>query len=771
MLAAHDTASADGGRVQVHVWGLNLDEPRFGWYAVVDAFERQYPGVEIVFGPTDRGQDLQKLLSGVVGSAPPDVFLRETQLFGDIAARGILLPLDKFVASDKSRPDGVHEDDYLPGMWESGRYAGKLYAIADSANPLVLAYDKKVFRDAGLDPDRPPRTWDDWRDTTQKLTSRDKNGRVTRLGLAFHQRDDLAFYMAQLGKDAFSDNGHTCALDSLEGLQALRFMKSLYDAQGGRNAYDQFVSSNNGPEEFSPFGRGKIAMSVEDDWVLFRAMRFAPDMELGIVPVPAPAGRKPITRSNTNGLFMIPANARQPNEAWDFLRFIHSPQGQLIKAAAQDAYARSKGRRIGYTGLQPNREVAAALSAEYPFENPRFLDGFEQCRKILECMVPVCVSPVSGPQRDEMLRAVERAGYGQTTPENALADAARRIQEQLDLFYGREALPLFQWKYAWGALALLIVGGIALLWGAARRDKTRTGPGSRLQRREDGMGLVFISPWVIGVLLFTVGPMVFSMAMSFCDYDVLHPARYVGLRNYQSLLGRDPLFWKSMANTAYMAAALPLGMAVSLGIALLLNAKVKAMSLYRTVFYLPAITPTVAAAVLWYALLNPDGLINAALNATIGEWFGVRAPAWLQDPAWSKPAIVLMGLWGAGGGMILWLAGLQGIPEHLYEAASIDGAGCLRRFWSITLPMLTPYIFFSLVVGVIGVFQIFGQALILTQGGPADTTLFYVYYLFNNAFRYFKMGYASAQAWILFVIVLVLTLLQWRSSRKWVHYG
>ena len=245
----------------------------------------------------------------------------------------------------------------------------------------------------------------------------------------------------------------------------------------------------------------------------------------------------------------------------------------------------------------------------------------------------------------------------------------------------------------------------------------------------------------------------------------------MGLRNYKWLLSSDPLIWKSLRNTAFMVLTLPVGMTVSLSIALLLNAKVKGMSVYRTIFYLPAITPAVATAVLWYALLNPDGLVNAGLNATLCKWFGGRAPAWLQDPFWSKPAMVLMGLWGAGGGMILWLAGLQGIPQQLYEAASIDGAGVFRRFRSITLPMLTPYIFFSVVVGIIGVFQIFAQALILTQGGPADSTLFYVYYLFNNAFRYFKMGYASAQAWVLFAIILILTLIQWRLSKRWVHYG
>ncbi len=754
-------------RIPLNVWGMNLGEPRYGYYALIEAFEREYPNVEIVVGPTDRGEDLQKLLSGVVGNSPPDVFRRESLLFGDIAARGILRPLDDFIEQDKSRPDGIHKEDYLDAVWESGQYQGKMYGLPESSNPVVLAYNRELFRQAGLDPDMPPMTWDEWREAARKLTVRDKAGRIRQLGLMFYGRDDLSFYMAQLGGQVFSEDGRRCSLDSPEGREAVTFLKSLYDAQGGREAYDQFGAANTAPEQYNPFGTGKIAMTVQDDWVIYRVMRFHPDMDLGIAPLPAPPGRAPITMSSTNPIYMIPVNARHPKEAWDFIRFVYSPEGQLLFADALDAHAQTRGERHNYTGFRTNQKIVAALSEKYVPDIPRFRATFDVCGQILKTMVPTPVSPVSGPLRDEMRRAVDRAAYGEMTPEESLADAARRVQDKLDLYYRRETLPLFRWGAVWAGFAMLIGTAMLVLRKLTHGERAV----STLQRHENRMGLVFISPWVIGLLCFTVGPMVFSIAISFCDYDVIHPARFLGVENYKLLLTNDPLFWKSLRNTAFMVFALPVGMAASLAIALLLDAKVRGMSFYRTVFYLPAITPAVAAAVLWYALLNPDGLINGVLNVTICKWFDVAPPAWLQDPVWSKPAIVLMRLWGAGGGMILWLAGLQGIPNQLYEAAAIDGAGPLRRFWSITLPMLTPYVFFSLIVGVIGVFQIFGQALILTQGGPADSTLFYVYYLFNNAFRYFKMGYASAQAWILFVIVLVLTLIQWRLSKKWVHYG
>jgi len=247
---------------------------------------------------------------------------------------------------------------------------------------------------------------------------------------------------------------------------------------------------------------------------------------------------------------------------------------------------------------------------------------------------------------------------------------------------------------------------------------------------------------------------------------VFSAPRFVGAKNYIEMFTNDPLFYKSLGNTLFMAIGIPLSMAVGLGIALLLNYEIRGMAVYRTFFYLPAIMPAVAASILWMWIFNPQqGVLNTFLLRV-----GVSPPSWLQDKSWAKPALILMSLWSAGGGMIIWLAGLKGIPKHLYEAARIDGAGRIRQFWNITLPMLSPYIFFNMVMGLIHTFQIFTQAYIMTGGGPVDATLFYVYALFNNAFRYMRMGYASAMAWVLFAIVLGLTAIQLTLSKRWVHY-
>jgi multiple sugar transport system permease protein len=284
-------------------------------------------------------------------------------------------------------------------------------------------------------------------------------------------------------------------------------------------------------------------------------------------------------------------------------------------------------------------------------------------------------------------------------------------------------------------------------------------------------------------VVFVGGPVLFSLLFSFTHYDGLTPAHYVGWDNYRRIV-QDHLFFKSLGNTAFMLLRIPLVMAVSLAIAMLLNRAIRGIGLYRTAFYMPTIVPLVAASLLWVWIFSPSmGVLSQFLRWLFdtapfeliermvgGKDYHFTVPLWLQDKHWAKPSLIIMNLWAAGGGMLVWLAGLQAIPPQLYEAASIDGAGPWQRFLHVTLPMLSPSILFNAVIGVIETMQMFGEAFIMTEGGPADSTLFYAYHLFKEAFQFFKMGYASALAWILFLIVLVLTLIQVWLSKKWVHY-
>lgn len=286
--------------------------------------------------------------------------------------------------------------------------------------------------------------------------------------------------------------------------------------------------------------------------------------------------------------------------------------------------------------------------------------------------------------------------------------------------------------------------------------------------REALEGYAFIAPWLIGFAFLTAGPMLFSVWMSLQRWNVVSPPHFVGLQNYQRLFHADPLFWKCLRNTAYYAFfSVPLGMTVALALALLLNQRVRGLALFRTIFYLPSVVSGVATALIWQLLLHPDsGGINAVLRL-----LGVaHPPAWLASEQWAMRGLILMSAWSVGGMMIIFLAGLQSVPDELSQAATVDGAGALMRFRHVTLPLLTPTIFFNLVMAIIGSFQVFTQTFVMTNGGPANATLTYVLYLYRNAFEYFKMGYASALAWILFFILLGMTLLVFRSSALWVHY-
>lgn len=288
-----------------------------------------------------------------------------------------------------------------------------------------------------------------------------------------------------------------------------------------------------------------------------------------------------------------------------------------------------------------------------------------------------------------------------------------------------------------------------------------------MRNKEGAWFYFFISPWLLGFSLLTLGPIVFSIYMSFTDWDLFQTPQFIGIDNYRKLLTEDPIFWKSVFNTFYYALiAVPLGMAISLWIAYYLNKKLKGITFFRVLFYLPSVVPVVASSLLFIHLFAPSaGLINKTLH-----FFGIIGPAWLLDANWVKPALIIMSLWGVGGGIVLLLAGMKGVPSEFYEAASIDGASSKQAFFRITFPMLTPVIFFNLVTGIIGALQTFAQVFIVTEGGPDNASQMIVPYLFQNAFRFYKMGYASSIAWVLFIIIMALTLIVFRSSALWVHY-
>lgn len=288
--------------------------------------------------------------------------------------------------------------------------------------------------------------------------------------------------------------------------------------------------------------------------------------------------------------------------------------------------------------------------------------------------------------------------------------------------------------------------------------------------RSERTGYLFILPWFLGLLLFTLGPMLFSFVLSFSKWDIITgigSIEFVGLDNFKAIF-HDELFYQSLKVTFIFALiSVPLYQIASLLIALLLNMRTRGMKFFRLIYFMPTVIPAVAVSMMWIMIFNPEfGILNRALG-----WFGIEGPAWLQDPSYALGALIVMGIWGIGNTIIIYLSGLQGVPEELYEAAQLDGAGPLRRFMNVTVPMISPTIFFNLIMGIIGGFQYFTQAFVMTNGGPLNSTLFYNLYLYNKAFVNYEMGYASALSWILFAIILIFTLIVIRSSSMWVYYN
>ena len=333
-----------------------------------------------------------------------------------------------------------------------------------------------------------------------------------------------------------------------------------------------------------------------------------------------------------------------------------------------------------------------------------------------------------------------------------------------------------------------------------KKSKRRTSM-TKLEKREALTALAFVSPWIVGLCGFLLYPIAASFYYSLCEYSVLEPAQYVGLLNYIDLF-TDEVFWKALWNTFYYAAlSLPLGLLLAIAVALLLNTGVKGMTVYRTIFFLPSLMPTVALAILWLWIFNGDyGVLNYAVSSSTG-WIAAQAaeagrflshhgmgglgsavlaaaphlriegPPWLTDPSWSKPAFVLLGLWGVGHAVVVYLAGLQDVPAQLYEAAELDGATWFQKVRHVTLPMISPVIQFNLILGIIGSFQFFAAPYVMAPNGqPARSAYFYAMMLYDNAFPYLRMGYACAVAWVLFVVILVCTLVALRVSSRHVHY-
>jgi multiple sugar transport system permease protein len=823
------SSATTDGRQTIVFWGGRNDVLGEDVYTAIHQFEQTHldpktgrPKYKVIMGSAtspDITSDAQRMLCAVAGGVPPDVVWFDRFAIGEWAGRDALTDLTPFLNAQKpDDPYRINLDDYFHWAVEETSYKRpgtpgprKIYGIAANTDLRLLFSNADLLRQEGfVDPvthqPRPPKTWAELKDYALRLTRfkrpHDPSSGIARLGFAPNFGNSwLYLYAWQAGGQLMNDDRTKVTLDSPPVVRALHFMADVYDELGGFpqvDAYQQSFQSN----QMDPFIRGDVAMKIDGVWALDTIAYYRRDMDFIASPAPMPAdrlaaGHEPVTWGGGFS-YVIPATAHNKQGAWELIQYLSSRQTILQLEQGKRESKESEGRLYLPAGLA-NRKIYEELVHKYVDENPRMPDTIKRAYDLIRRMMPHTlfrpVTPVGQLLWFQHVDGYEKAvrhkhaadakAAGVDEMEYCLAEAQRPVQRMLDEFLAPlPASTRVNWTpYFVGYAILCLLPFVGIYAGYKRHKHARS-----YSAREVGTALFFASPWVVGFICFVGGPIVFSIVFAFTRYDVLAPAHYVGLQNFRHVAS-DPLFLQSLYNTCFMMLRIPLMMGISLVIAMLLDRGIRGLGFYRTACYMPAIMPIVATALLWWWIYNPNqGPINRSLEWLFAtrpfEWlaavithlghydkpFHFSAPLWLQDEAWAKPGLILMNLWQSGGGIIIWLAGLQSIPDQLYEAASIDGANAWKRFLNVTLPMLSPYVLFNFIIGVIGTMRVFDEAFVMTRGGPNDATLFYAYHLFRQAFQFFRMGYASALAWILFLIILALTLLQLWLSTKWVHY-
>jgi len=788
--ASNGTSSTPKKRTLV-IWGLTAGPDSKDVEGVKDAFEKLHPDIDVqILSMGAGGMNNQKILTSIVGNAGPDLINQDRFELSDFASRHAYIPLDKYIARDIKDPDDPKASDYYPAPWAEAHFDGKIYGIPTGADDRVLYYNKAIFRKdaaklraAGLDPNRPPRTWSEVLAYSKVLTEFKKDGTLERAGFAPNFGNSwLYLYAFQENASFLSPDGKTCTLDTPASEDALRFMQKGYDVLGGYENEQKFESGFQGDAN-DPFYIGKIAMKVDGDWIQANMAQYAPSLDFATAPAPVPddryyhrgkfANEKDTFITWVGGFsYAIPRGAKNPEDAWAFIKFACSVKGWLVSDRAMQHWEAIKG--LTYIPRQlANRVANEAQLKIFAPKDPRYIQSLKNHEDMMKFGRIRPVTMVSNKLWEEHVIAIGNALGGKMSIHQALLQGQRNVQVVLDEYWQQYSHPIIDLGIAvYASVIVVIVAAIIfIIW--FKRLKI-----GKLDRNEAKWAYLFISPWVFGFIVFTLGPMLASLLLSFTQWDILNPARWVGLQNYFEMFGSDwPVVSKCFYNAAYLGIfGVPLGIITGLAVAILLNTAVRGMRYYRTLFYLPAIVPGVAAVVLWNWILTADpdkGLLNGFLQVTVHSWLNIPNPGWLSVEQWAKPALIVMGLWGAGSGMILWLAGLKGVPNTLYEAASLDGAGPKQQFWNVTMPMLSSIIFFNLVIGVIGAFQEFTREYILKTNdgpvGPSDSLRVPVYHLFDNAFAFFRMGYASALAWLIFAVILILTGFQFKLAPFWVH--
>ena len=778
LLASALGLSAEPITLRLTVW--DGDEALKVLKREVLAFEKAHPGIKVRLENVDYNYYFDKLLTQYAAGVAPDVAMLNPDFFQRYSSRGALMPLNDLGA----KTPGFRFEDYYPSILKALSVRGTYYVLPRDIAPIAIVYyNKQALDKAGLPYPDGAWTWDfkphpedgakDFLGYLQKLQKKDASGKVVGWGLV---PDDPHFLIDALifGQGAnYVDNPEDPTKLLYDDPRVLRGYQYYSDLA----TKDRLIPSTialGGTSARQMFTQGKVAMLLSGIWItpqlrqeVAKPSEGGFDWDIAITPAyrNGPGG-KPFQAFPTGGSgYAIMAKTPHPKEAWELTRWMAGPHGMMAMAKAGIA--------------QPAIRSLALAEPWIPGPHTPAEQQVPHNRIITDQAEAHVVFAPTGPLFDEVnkiARQPETLVYqGDQTAKAAFGESLPTAQGRLDTLRQELTLKPFNWSVAAVVGGLLALGIAAWVFGPelGKRPTFR-------ERREARAAFAFLSPWLLGLVFLTAGPMLLSLIMSFSDWDIIRPARWRGLGNYNEAMRIDPVFWKSISVTMiYTLVSVPVGIAFSLGLALLLNTKVKGISIWRTCFYIPALASPVAATLVWTKIFQPEGGLMNGIVAHIPGFNHLMAGIadsngainWLGNEKTALPSIMFMGLFGAGAGMLILLASLQGVPQFYYEAATLDGAGPWRRFRNVTIPLISPALFFTLITGFIGAFQVFTQVFVITTGtgGPNNATMVFMLNAYNAAFRTLRMGYASALAWVLFFIILIFTVIQMQGN-KFVHY-
>ena len=742
----HLFSSAAGADVTIQVanWagaaGLVLERE------IAEEFMKLYPHIRIVIESIPYSYK-EKIMISIAAGSPPDVFLLDSVILPTFINRGLLVDLRPY--ADKY---GVDLSMYFPNVLEIAEADGALYAFPNNFTPYVMYYNKILFDEAGLPYPHEGWTWEEYLHLSRALTmDTDGDGKIDQFGTVFENwLPGWIPWVWSNGSDVLSSDGSTAEgyLNSSKTEEALQFLIDLRIKYGvaphGRALVGAGGTQTGGTA--SLFFTNRIGMSPSGHWWLSTLRKYidAGDLQIGVVPLPVPEGGEHATVMYESG-WCVPESGKQIPEATLVAAFLGGEMAGRIRAQ----------RGIAIPAI---RSLAEEMSQKDILGlEATFLNEVQYSRQPWGTLVEE-FSRVEKISQD----AVDQALIGGRNLHEVLTQAVSEIDKTIHKYEGTpetwaqtntgaEVMTLLQ-----ALLIILVITGLVIILMIKGKE-----------RKKLVAGLSFLYPSMIHLVIFVVTPLLFAFYLSFHQWNIILPNKpYVGMENFRQMLS-DQYFLNALKNTAIYSLHVPMGMAIALLIAMLLNRKMRGVNIFRTLFFLPSVSSFVAIALVWTWIYDPQfGLANYILSL-----LHIKPLGWLSDPAMALISIMIMSIWlGIGYQMIIFLAGLQSIPFHLYEAAEIDGAGWWDKFSRITLPLLTPTTFFVLVTSMIGSFQVFSSIYVMTRGGPVRSTDVAVFHIYQNAWEYLDIGYASAMSWVLFIIIVAITALQFKLIPREVDF-